>query len=130
MNPHERAFVENFIDSRRRERFLEALASPKGRKVFHRELCHPHFSNFLLSKYVGRVAPSEQDARSIAGRLEGMGAPDLCWVFGNNIDSQAMKLEEALVSLVGWQTGTIVSCLPGELAYLESEDGRFILRKV
>ncbi len=84
---------------------------------------------FLLPKHIERVPSSGQDARSIARTLKSMGAPDLCWVFGNRIDGQEQKLEEALGALVGLQTGTIVSCLAGKLAYLESEDGRFILRR-
>jgi hypothetical protein len=58
-----------------------------------------------------------------------MGAPDDCWVFGNHIDGRQMKLEEAL-EVIGLGTGTIVSCLPGKLAFFESEDGRMILRKI
>jgi hypothetical protein len=59
-----------------------------------------------------------------------MGAPDDCWVFGNHIDGRQMKLEEALDEVIGLGTGTIVSCLPGKLAFFESEDGRMILRKI
>jgi hypothetical protein len=30
---------------------------------------------------------------------------------------------------VGRQMGTIISCIPGKLAYFEDEDGRYILER-
>jgi len=128
MNPHEQAFVESFIQSDRRERFLAALANPKSRAIFNRELHHPR-SNFLLNKYVEPVVPSQHFTRFITPKLRGMGAPDDCWVFGNYIDGRQMKLAEALDALLGMGTGTIVSCLPGRLAFFENEDDRVILHK-
>ena len=95
MNPHERAFVESFIQSDRRERFLAALANPKKRAIFNRELHHPR-SNFLLSKYVERVVPSQHYTRFIMPKLTSMGATDDCWVFGNFIDGRWMKLAEGV----------------------------------
>jgi hypothetical protein len=128
MNPHEQAFVEAFIHSDRRERFLAALANPKKRTIFNRELHHPK-SSFLLSKYIERIVPSQHHTRFLAPKLRSMGATDECWVFGNHIDGQQMKLEDALDELIGYGTGTIVSCLPGRLAFFESEDERVILHK-
>ncbi|MGP0070947.1 MAG: hypothetical protein ACLPWF_03315 [Bryobacteraceae bacterium] len=128
MNPHEKAFVEAFIPPHRQERFMAALANPKKRDVFKRELNHPK-PGFLIDKYIEQIVPSQQFTRFLAPKLRGMGAPDDCWVFGNYIDGRAMKLEEALGELNGMGTGTIVSCLPGELAYFESEDERVILHK-
>ena len=127
MNPHEKAFIERFIAPSRRERFIAALANPKKRDVFNRELHHPK-TNFLVGKYVEQIAASEQYAEVLAPKLRRMGAPDECWVFGNQIDGRTMKLEEALAELIGYRTGTIVSCLPGELAFFENEDERVILR--
>jgi len=128
MNPHEQAFVEDFIHSGRRERFLAALANPKKRAIFNRELHHPR-SNFLLSKYVEQVVPSQHYTRFIVPKLRSMGATDDCWVFGNYIDGRQMKLAEALDALIGMGTGTIVSCLPGRLAFFENEDDPVILHK-
>jgi hypothetical protein len=126
MNPHEKAFVEAFIAPARRERFMVALANPRKREVFNRELHHPKTS-FLIGKYVEQIVPSQHFARFLAPRLRGRGAPDDCWVFGNYIDGKEMKLEEALGELIGMRSGTIVSCLPGELAFFENEDERVIL---
>jgi hypothetical protein len=128
VNLHEQAFVEAFIDPRRRERFLEALAHPKRRKLFRDQLCHPH-SNFLRPEYIESIAPSQQHARLINLKLRSLGAPDLCWVFGNHIDGRDMNLEAALDQLVGKCSGIIVSCLPGKIAFLESEEARVILHR-
>jgi hypothetical protein len=62
--------------------------------------------------------------------LKSMGAPDECWVFGNRFDGQQMKLDQALQEVIGTRSGTIVSCLPGRLAFFESEEDRVILRKI
>jgi Mg2+/Co2+ transporter CorB len=40
-----------------------------------------------------------------------------------------VNLEDILDEIVGREIGTILSCIPGKLAFVESEDGRFILEK-
>jgi hypothetical protein len=50
-------------------------------------------------------------------------------VFGNYVDGQEMKLKDALDALIGVGSGTIISCIPGKLAFFESEDSRLILRQ-
>jgi len=128
MNPHEEAFVYAFVNPDRRERFLAALANPKKRNLFNRELHHPK-PGFLVASYIERIAPSQQYTRFVAPSLRKMGASDDCWVFGNYIDGRQMKLEGALDALIGIRSGTIISCVPGRLAFFESEDERVILRK-
>jgi hypothetical protein len=128
VNPHEQAFVETFIPPDRRDRFLTALTNLKKRAIFNRELHHPK-SNFLLTRYLEQIVPSQEYTRFIAPKLKSMGAPDDCWVFGNYIDGQQMKLEDALEALIGMRSGTIISCVPGKLAFFENEDERVILRK-
>jgi len=39
------------------------------------------------------------------------------------IDRRVMPLADALVAVVGRGLGTVLSCLPGRLAYYESEEG-------
>jgi DNA-binding transcriptional ArsR family regulator len=129
MNPHEEAFVEAFVHADRRERFLAALANPERRAVFRRELHHPR-PKFLQAKYIEQIPPSEHHTRFVVRILKRMGASDDCWVFGNHIDGRQMKLEQALDEVIGMGSGTIVSCVPGKLAFFESEDRRMILRQV
>ena len=61
MNLHEQGFVETFIPADRRDRLLAALANPKRRAIFNRELHHPK-SNFLLSKYIYGVRSVSRNA--------------------------------------------------------------------
>jgi DNA-binding transcriptional ArsR family regulator len=126
LNTHESAFVIKFLPPDRRERFLEALANPKRREVFHRHLHHPK-DGFLIAKYILPIKPSEQYPRFVIERLEKLGAPPECWTFGNRLDGKRMPLEEALDVLIGGRSGTIASCIPGKLAYFESEEDRVIL---
>ena len=126
VNPHEAAFVKTFLPPQRRERFLDALASPKRRNVFHRHLHHPE-DGFIITKFIVAIKPSEQYTCFIAESLKKLGAPNECWVFGNRLDGRQMPLEEALDELIGGRSGTIASCIPGKLAYFESEEDRVIL---
>lgn len=128
MNLHEQAFVESFINPSRRDRFLAALANPKKRATFIRELYHPKPS-LLVPNYIERIVPSQHFTRFIAPKLRSMGAPDVCWVFGNYVDGQEMTLEEALDAVIGVHSGTIISCVPGKLAFFEDGDERVILRR-
>jgi hypothetical protein len=57
-----------------------------------------------------------------------MGAPDTCAVIGGENDGKDMELLTALKQIVGYGTGTVLSCIPGKLAYFEGEvRERFLL---
>jgi hypothetical protein len=57
-----------------------------------------------------------------------MGAPGTCHVIGGECDSEDMELLTALKQVVGYGTGTVLSCIPGKLAYFEGEiRERFLL---
>lgn len=129
MNSHERAFVESFLYAPRRERFLEALTDRKKRRVFLDEFCHPSWSNFFVARYAARVDPAKDRPGLIAARLRKLGAPDQCYVIGERMDGWNLDLDKALNEVVGRSCGVVISCIPGKLAYLESENGRWILHK-
>ena len=52
-----------------------------------------------------------------------------CWVISEDpeIDGWELDLREALEHVNGRQIGTILSCVPGKLAYFESEDEALLL---
>lgn len=52
-----------------------------------------------------------------------------CWVISEDpeMDERELDLREALEHVSGRQIGTILSCVPGKLAYFESEDERLLL---
>jgi hypothetical protein len=41
---------------------------------------------------------------------------------GDELDGREMELSEALSGIIGSGVGAFVSCLPGKLAYFESEE--------
>ena len=54
--------------------------------------------------------------------------PETCHVIGGEHDGKDMELLTALKQIVGYGTGTVLSCIPGKLAYFEGEiRERFLL---
>jgi hypothetical protein len=60
-----------------------------------------------------------------------MGAGSKCRVTSENLDldGREMDLDAALKETIGYGMGTIISCIPGRLAYFEDEDVRYILQR-
>ena len=130
MNPHEEAFARNFIAPEKRARYLSLLQSKRGRNKLLNGLNHCHD----LDPRFARLIPSNQDSeRSIENLLRRKGAPDNCHVMADNadIDNREMSLKDALSKTVAMDAGTLISCIPGRLAYFEMEgfDGRYILER-
>lgn len=125
MHPHEEAFVRAFIAPARRSRWLEFLASQR-RPAFLDRLNH---CRDFDPRYVAPLASGV----SVASLLKARGAPDTCYVLSANceLDGREMPLVEALnaAEVGGW--GTIVSCVPGRLAYFHDECGerRLVLER-
>jgi len=117
------------VESSRQERFIEFLASPKKRRKFTRELAHRK-TRLFDPKYLRRIPPSQQNPESLFSLLLRLGAPTQCYVVSEGqFDGREVGLLEALNEVVGRGMGTILSCVPGKLAYFESEDERYILQK-
>ncbi len=120
MDPHESTFIESFILKVRRERALELLASSKNRHKFTSKFDH-HGRNYLIPERIRSIEPRDQHSPNIAQILRRMGAPETCHVIGGLHDGEDMELLEALKEIVGYGTGTVISCVPGRLAYFEGE---------
>lgn len=125
---HEQAFVETFIVKPKRTRYLEKLASDKHRRKF---LSRLHHNLDYVSELATQIPPGEQTVDLIQAKLRSLGAPDECHVItaGADLDGRQLLLQEALNCFVGMGDGVVLSCIPGRLAYYESEEpnGRFIL---
>jgi hypothetical protein len=128
--PQEEATVRAFIVRARRERFLELLPNPKTRQKITDSLAHPHPAWFD-SRFVKAIPPSQSSASSISNLLRAKGAGPTCWAISEDkrFDAREIELESVLPEVVGYGMGTILCCIPGKLAFVESEDGRFILEK-
>jgi hypothetical protein len=128
--PHEEAAVRAFIVRERRERFLEQLPNPKHRHKITKSLAHPNPAWFD-SRCMKAIPPAQNSAASIAKLLHAKGAGVTCWAISEDarFDGREVELDSALAELVGYGMGVILSCVAGKLAFVESEDGRFILEK-
>ena len=118
--------VEAFIVPTKRERYRSLLANPKRRKKILDGLNH-------LTDLDPRYRTPVPSTTDIAGRLRKLGAPDRCHLVSNvsELDGREMKLEEAVEAAEFGYQGTLVGCIPGELAYYYGEGGeeRVILHR-
>ncbi|MFZ0708232.1 MAG: hypothetical protein WAM71_21710 [Candidatus Korobacteraceae bacterium] len=128
--PHEEAAIRAFIVKDRRERFLELLPNPKQRHKITESLAHPNPAWFD-SRCVRPIPPAHSGGAAIAKLLHAKGAGKSCWVISENrrFDGRKLELDTVLPALVGYGMGAIVSYIAGKLAFVESENGRFILEK-
>ncbi len=115
------------------------LASPKNRKKFTRELAHFRWFDQRLSAVVSwKVDPNlglwqrhVQGVETIFSLLISKGAKQTCWVISEDIDmdGRELDLKPTLEKVIGSGMGTILSCIPGKLAYFEGEDERLLLAR-
>lgn len=130
MNGAEKATIKAFIVPEHRRQYVSRLSSEKTRVDFiNRRFYHMYD---LDSRYAHRIEPRQQSAPAIYELLRSRGAPDECYVFGgDDLDQTLTSLEEALNRVVGWNSGTFISCIAGKLAYFEGEDPgeRYLLER-
>ena len=127
---HEEAVIKAFFLPTKRERYLGFIATAKGRAKIIRELSH---FKALDPQFMRSIIPSQHDAGSVAKliRIRSKGAGPSCWVISENsdLDGKEADLLLALEETIGYQMGTIISCIPGKLGYFEDEDGRCLLER-
>lgn len=115
---HGAAFVRSFVVRERRDRL--AFEHSKGRLLGR--FCH-EAAVLLDQRFAHRLNSPVSDYRQIVEMLRKAGAGRRCFVLSHcaDIDGQTLELTEALSRAVGYGLPSIISCLPGELAYLETE---------
>src|SRR5260370_32337972 len=117
----EKALFESCIAPNKKRRYVELVNTERGRKKIRFGL--DHFRDLDL-RFCQRITPSKQFFPDILQVLKSHGAPSVCYVMssGDELDGREMDLSEALRSIVGRGVGAFVSCVPGRLAYFESEE--------
>ena len=120
---HEIAYIESFITSNRRDRYLTFIKSKKGRSKFLSTLYHHHINDIKPEHYrqiSGRLQVSEEILKLIRTYTN----EQECHIISarSSKDGQTLNLEDALNATVGQNDGTILSILPGKLAYYEGEE--------
>ena len=122
----EEKIIKAFFLKERRDRYLMLLGSKKRRNEALDKLnhCKDFDSRFI------QWLPSNADIFNI---LRKEGAPDKAYIISDSkeIDGKTLPLADAIheAAMGGW--GTIISCIPGKLAYYYDEVGerRGILRR-
>lgn len=116
---HELGLVNAFIMSARRER-VTTLMTPRRRADFRAAL--PHFKWFD-EQYARSLKPEEQSHANLAQLLQTHGAGESCYLLSvrEDLDGKFMNVEAALDEVVAMGEPTIISFVPGKLAYYEDE---------
>ncbi|MGW7052944.1 hypothetical protein [Streptomyces sp. NPDC054887] len=129
VTPHAQHLIRAFILRPRRDR-LSQLTSPRKRQKLSRELPH-NICAHLDEQWARPLAPHEQNVTAVRAVLRTAGAPATAVVISRSSSETGEKpLQEALETTVGHSYGAFVSCIPGVLAYYESEDShRFLLHR-
>jgi hypothetical protein len=128
MHHHEMALVAAFIKRNKRDRYREFLSVPRLR---HRFICElSHFKDFD-PKYRVAIRSNRQSATNVSIELKKRRSPDIVYAISEfgALDQKEMLLTEALQEILGRGMGTILCCIPGILAFVETEDQRFILER-
>lgn len=124
---HEEAFVQAFITSEKRARWAQFLSSPKRRKEILARL-NRHLP--FLPEF-GTEVPGHQDfPAELEKLLRAKGAGPTCHVMvdGLKIDGLELALSKALHEICMHESGAVLSCIPGRLAYYKPESpGRGII---
>jgi len=130
INHHEQLLFKRFIVPPKRNRYQQLLSSEHGRQKLIK--CLDHFKD-LDERYIQAVPANLHQPRLLEHILKGKRAPLHGHITSSNhkIDGQDLPLSVALERTIGNGYGTFLSCIPGELAYYESEESifRYILER-
>ena len=128
---HGAAFIRSFIVKERRDRLL----FERTRGGLLNRFCH-HAESLLDQRYARKLTDPISSYHQIVDVLRKLGTVRKCYVLSmcGDIDEQTLDLTEALSRAVGFGMPSIISCLQGELVYLETEQNfgppdRYILHR-
>jgi len=124
----EQWLISAFVKRNKRERYREILADPRLRRKFTSQLAH--FNDFD-PKYRLPIPSNKLFVDNIATELQKRHSPDMVLAISEDpaLDQKELPLVDALNQIVGRGMGTVLSCIPGRLAFVETEDERFILER-
>jgi hypothetical protein len=139
LSEHELATIASFVVRDKRERLHSFVSNAKRRDKFLRELAHfrwfdPRFATPVawvpdpsLGLWEGRLDGIDR----VEQLLKSKGAGKTCWATSENseLDGKELELHAALEAVTGHGMGTILSFIPGKLAYYEGEDETLLLAK-
>jgi hypothetical protein len=112
----------------KRDRYRQILSNPRLRHKFTHQLAH--FTDFD-PKYRRLIPSSKLFVNNLALELQKRRSPKIVFTISEDpaLDQTELPVVEALHQIVGRGMGTVLSCIPGRLALVETEDERFILER-
>lgn len=125
---NEHSLIAAFVKRSKRDRYREILSNPRLRHKFTDQLAH--FTDFD-PKYRLPIPSNKLFVDNISRELQKRQSRKLVFVISEDpaLDQKELPLVEALKQIVGRGMGTVLSCIPGRLAFVETEDERFILER-
>ena len=125
---NEHSLVAAFVKRNKRDRYREILSSERLRHKFTNQLAH--FTDFD-PKYCVPIPSNKLFVETIALELQKRHSPSIVFAISEDpaLDQKELPLLEALRRTIGRGMGTVLSCIPGRLAFVETEDERFILER-
>jgi hypothetical protein len=126
---HEEGFVRAFIEKSKQDRCISFLASTKHRRKFTIGLAH--FKG-LDERFAQPIPPrTAHTVKDICQLLRSKGAGPTVWIISElaSLDGHELGLEEALSQVRGREIGSVLSCIPGKLAYFEDEEKQRLLER-
>jgi hypothetical protein len=125
---NQQALLAAFVKRNKRDRYREILSNPRLRHKFTQQLAH--FADFD-PKYRLPIPSNKLFVDNIAFELQKRHSPSIVFAISEDpaLDEKEVPLMEALKQIVGRGMGTVLSCIPGRLAFVETEDERFILER-
>ena len=136
---HEQATIRAFFLRDKQERFLSFIATPKNRNKLTKELAHFRwFDQKFATPISWKVDPTlklwdghVQGIENIVRLLRSKGAGQTCFAISEDdkLDGRELDLKTTLETISGSGMGTILSCVPGKLAYFEGEDESLLLAR-
>jgi hypothetical protein len=125
---NEHSLIAAFVKRSKRDRYREILSNPRLRHKFTNQLAH--FKDFD-PKYRLSIPRNKLFVNNIALELQKRHSPKIVFAISEDpaLDQKELPLVEALKQIVGRGMGTVLSCVPGRLAFVETEDDRFILER-
>jgi hypothetical protein len=124
----EHSLIAVFTRRSKRDRYREILSDPRLRHKFTSQLAH--FKDFD-PKYRLPIPSNKLSVDNIVIELQKRQSPSIVFAFSEDpaLDQKELLLVEVLKQIVGGGMGTVLSCIPGRLAFVETEDERFILER-
>jgi hypothetical protein len=125
---NEQALVAAFVKRSKRDRYREILSNPRLRHKFTSQLAH--FKDFD-AKYRLPIPGNKLFVENTTIELQKRHSPNIIFAISEDpaLDQKELPLVEALKQTVGRGMGTVLSCIPGRLAFVETEDERFVLER-